>query len=100
MPFSFASAETKQMGKNWNKSFGTKTKQMSFSFSSAGTKQMGKNWNKSFGTKTKQMPFSFWSARTKQKKQNHLVLKQNRCHLVCVSQNKTNGENQFGTKIK
>ena len=77
MPFSFASARTKQRGKNWNKSFGTKTKQMSFSFSSAGTKQMGKNWNKSFGTKTKQMLFSFWSARTKQMKQNHLVRKQN-----------------------
>ena len=77
MPFSFASAGTKQMKKNRNKSFGTKTKQMAFSFSSAGTKQMENNWNKSFGTKTKQMPFGFWSTRTKQMKQNHLVLKQN-----------------------
>ena len=50
MPFSFASAGTKQMKKYWNKSFGTKTNQMSFSFSSAGTKQMEKNWNKSFST--------------------------------------------------
>ena len=71
-----------------------------FLLPASGTNQMEKNWNKSFGTKTKQMPFSFWSARTKQMRQNHLVLKQNRCHLVCVSQNKTNGENLFGTKIK
>ena len=82
MPFSFASAGTKQMGKKDNKSFGTKTKQMSFSFASAKTKQMEIFRNKSFGTKTKQMPFSFKSARTKQMRPNHLVLNQSRCHLV------------------
>ena len=100
MPFSFASAGTKQMEKNWNKSFGTKTKQMSFSFSSAGTKQMEKNWNKSFGTKTKQMPFSFRSERIKQTRPTHLLLKQNRLNLVCACRNKTNGENSFCIKIK
>ena len=100
MPFSFASAGTKQMGKKENKSFGTKTKQMSFSFASAKTKQMEIFRNKSFGTKTKQMPFSFKSARTKQMRPNHLVLNQSRCHLVWVSQNKTNGDNSFGTKSR
>ena len=54
MPFSFASAGTKQMEKNWNKSFGTKTKQMAFGNWSAGTKQMRANGILTFGTKPKQ----------------------------------------------
>ena len=40
----FEPAGTKQMRTTENKSFGTHTKQMLFNFASAGTKQMGKNW--------------------------------------------------------